>query len=310
MVDQRQSLGPQGGMGEKPQGGVGGASQTSGSLGQERQHGVKDMGSVGRDVPDQSKERNTEIAVEAGHKDGGHREIAMKGQPDRDRVADEAVGQLHESAPSYAGKPAYMSQNEPSRQLAASSGVEASIPEKTAEALGARLGDAYSDPESTARHSTRKVSQQIAARGELNEGFGTRRSLPALVEAPKLDQERFLTVVASFALGYLAAVLFHARIKAQFGTTSGPFQITKPPVDKHPRGFVQATVLKTISEHPQGMTSAEITKALGREGIGQQSIANALSALIQAKKISSEDKGGRYRSATDEVPTAPDQPSS
>ena len=24
------------------------------------------------DVPDQSKERNTEIAVEAGHKDGGH----------------------------------------------------------------------------------------------------------------------------------------------------------------------------------------------------------------------------------------------
>ena len=69
-------------------------------------------------------------------------------------------------------------------------------------------------------------------------------------------------------------------------------------------------MLKTISEHPQGMTSAEITKALGREGIGQQSIANALSALIQAKKISWDDKGGRYRSATDEVPTAPDQPSS
>jgi hypothetical protein len=57
------------------------------------------------------------------------------------------------------------------------------------------------------------------------------------------------------------------------------------------------------------MTSGEITKALGREGIGQQSIANALSALIQAKKISSEGRGGKYRSATDEVPTAPDQPS-
>jgi hypothetical protein len=57
------------------------ATQTSGSRGQERLHGVKDMGSVGRDVPDQSKERNTEIAVEAGHKNGEHREIAMEGQP-------------------------------------------------------------------------------------------------------------------------------------------------------------------------------------------------------------------------------------
>ena len=44
---------------------------TSGSKGEERQHGVRDMGSVGRDQPDQSKERNTEIAVEAGHKGPG-----------------------------------------------------------------------------------------------------------------------------------------------------------------------------------------------------------------------------------------------
>ena len=40
-----------------------------------------------------------------------------------------------------------LSQDESSRQFAASSGVEASIPEKTAEALGERVGDAYSDPE-------------------------------------------------------------------------------------------------------------------------------------------------------------------
>ena len=38
---------------------------TGGSKGEERQHGVRDMGSVGRDEPDQSKEMNTEIAVEA-----------------------------------------------------------------------------------------------------------------------------------------------------------------------------------------------------------------------------------------------------
>lgn len=73
--------------------------------------------------------------------------------------------------------------------------------------------------------------------------------------------------VCAMSLG----VLFHDRIVARFNTTSGPFQITKPPMDKHPRGFVQATVLKTISEHPQGMTSGEITKALGRQGIDQRS---------------------------------------
>jgi hypothetical protein len=68
MADQRQPPSRQDGMSEKPQRGIGGATQTSGSRGQERLHGVKDMGSVGRDLPDQSKDRNTEIAAEAGHK--------------------------------------------------------------------------------------------------------------------------------------------------------------------------------------------------------------------------------------------------
>jgi hypothetical protein len=297
-------------MNEKPQRGVGGPTQTSGSRGQERLHGVEDMGSVGRDVPDQSKERSTEIAVEAGHKNGGYRESATEGQLDRDRIADQAVGQRHESAPPYARSAASASGEDSSRQFASSSGVASSIPEKTAESLGERVGDAYSDAESGPRYSPPKVGQQIAARGESNKGVGTNRFLSASGEGAKPDQERFLTVVTSFALGYLAAVLFHDRINARFNTTSGPFQITKPPVDKHPRGFVPATVLKIISEHPQGMTSAEITKTLDREGIGQRSIANALSALIRAKKISSEDREGKYRSATDEVPTAPDQPSS
>jgi putative ribosome biogenesis GTPase RsgA len=58
------------------------------------------------------------------------------------------------------------------------------------------------------------------------------------------------------------------------------------------------------------MTSGEITKALGPQGVGQQSIANALSTLTQTKKISSEGRGGKYRSVAPEVPTAPDQPSS
>ena len=194
-----------------------------------------------------------------------------------------------------------MSQEEAARRFAASSGAEASTPEKTAESIGERSGDAYSDPESAARYSTGKLGQQIAARGGSHKSFGSNG----------FDQERFFTVVVSFALGYLAAVLFHSRIDAQFGTKSGPFQITKPPQgDKHPRGFVTSAVLKTITEHPQGMTTAEITAELGAQGIGPQSIAIALGALVQAEKVSSQRREGKYFPTAAEVPTAPDQPSS
>ena len=101
------------------------------------------------------------------------------------------------------------------------------------------------------------------------------------------------------------------RIDAYFDTAPGPLQGTRAPQrDRHPRGFVQSTVLKTITAHPQGMTSAEIMKELGPQGIGQQSIANALSALSQAKKITSQGRGGKYLPATAEVPTTSDQTNS
>ncbi|MBV9081961.1 MAG: hypothetical protein JOZ62_04740 [Acidobacteriaceae bacterium] len=307
MADQTQSPKPQHGTTGKPQSDLGGAVQTSGSRGQERLHGVMEMGSVGRDVPDQSKERSTEIAVQAGHKNGEHREIAMQEQPDRDRIAEEAVGQKRDSAPPYVQNAG----EESSRQFPASSEVASSIPEKSAASVGERVGNAYSDPEREPQYSSRpNIGQQIAGQGEANKGVDTGRFVSASEKAAYPDQERFLTVIASFALGYLAGVLFHDRIIARFNTTSGPFQITKPPTDKHPRGFVQATVLKTISEHPQGMTSGEITNALGSQGIDQRSTANALSALIQAKKITSEGRRGKYHSAAAEVPTAPDLPSS
>ena len=76
MADREQSQTSKRGMDEKLQRDVAGKGHpTSGSKGEERQHGVRDMGSVGRDEPDQSKEKNTEIAVEAGHKGlGEHRD--------------------------------------------------------------------------------------------------------------------------------------------------------------------------------------------------------------------------------------------
>jgi hypothetical protein len=54
------------------------------------------------------------------------------------------------------------------------------------------------------------------------------------------------------------------RIAAYFGNASAPSQIKRPPRgNRHPRGFVQATVLKSITGHPQGMTSAENYRGAG-----------------------------------------------
>jgi len=89
----------------------------------------------------------------------------------------------------------------------------------------------------------------------------------------------------------------------------GHFESRSPQGEKHPRGFVESAVLKTVTEHPQGMTTAEITAELGPQGIGRQSIANALSVLVQAEKVSLPERD-KYFSAAAEVPTAPDQPSS
>ncbi len=81
--------------------------------------------------------------------------------------------------------------------------------------------------------------------------------------------------------------------------------------DRHPRGFVQQTVLKTIAENPQGLSRGEIINLLAAEGIGEQSISNSLSALVEARKVLlPEKRGGKYLSAAAAVPTAPDQPSS
>jgi hypothetical protein len=231
----------------------------------------------------------------------------MNTQLDRDRIAEEAIGQRRGSAPDYAPTKADTSQEEAALQLALSSGAQASIPEKTAESVGERVGDAYSDPARIA-YPKRKAGRLTATTAGSHKRDENNRFLSVGREG---TQERFLTVVAGFALGYVAAVLFQGRINAYFGTTSGPFQITKPPQgDRHPRGFVQSTVLKTLTEHPQGMTTGEIITELGPQGIGWDRIENALGALIQARKISPQDRVGKYHSAAPEVPTAPDQPSS
>jgi general stress protein YciG len=77
MADREQSHTAKPGMDEKPQrnnAGKGGQTgEARADLVKNRDRGVKPGGTVGRDVPDQSFEHNTEIAVEAGRK-GEHRD--------------------------------------------------------------------------------------------------------------------------------------------------------------------------------------------------------------------------------------------
>lgn len=215
----------------------------------------------------------------------------MATQAELDAIAAEAVGQKHEGPPPEAREKHDLSPEEAGRRLATATGAQASIPEKTAESVGERVADAYSDPDLADR--------------PVSIGRGSAQGLSG-----PFALQRFLTLVTGFALGYCAAVLFHGRLSAYFGRTPEPFQITHPPQgDSHPRGFVQSTVLKTITEHPQGMTTAEIIRELGRQGIGRQSIENALDALVEAKKVSLQASGAKYLPAAAEVPTAPDQPS-
>jgi hypothetical protein len=98
----------------------------------------------------------------------------MKTQFDRDRIAEEAIGQRHGSAPDYAPTKADTSQEEAALQLAPSSGAQASIPEKTAESVE-RVGDAYSDPARIAQYPKGKVGRLTATvAGVAQEWFLTR----------------------------------------------------------------------------------------------------------------------------------------
>jgi hypothetical protein len=216
----------------------------------------------------------------------------METQAKRNAIADEAVGQRHEGAPPKTRQQDHdPSPEEVARRLAVSTGAQASISEKTAESIGERVANAYSDPD--------------LARRPVSIGRGSARRISAPFELQHL-----LTLGTGFVLGYTAAVLLHSRIGTYFGRTPEPFQISKPPQgDRHPRRFVQSTVLKAITEHLQGMTAAEIIRELGYQGIGQQPIEDALGALVQAKKVSVRGGDGKYIPAAEEVPTAPDQPS-
>jgi hypothetical protein len=133
--------------------------------------------------------------------------------------------------------------------------------------------------------------------------------------ALKAEQERLISRKQELEAEFSQIDRKLARINRYFDDEPQQPSRQSSPVsridNRHPRGFVQSTVLKTVAEHPQGLTRGELINLLKPQGIGEQSISNALGALTDAGKITApQTRGGKYFSATAEVLTAPDQPSS
>jgi hypothetical protein len=120
---------------------------------------------------------------------------------DPDAIAEEAVGQRHGDPPPYAAREQPdMSPEERARRLAEPAGPRASIPEKSAEAVGERVGDAYADPGSGAARNLPGRLAHIAGPHERSDAM-----------RQMLDEQPFLMVAAGFALGYMAALMLHGR---------------------------------------------------------------------------------------------------
>jgi hypothetical protein len=104
-------------------------------------------------------------------------------------IAAESVGERLGSPPPHTGEHAV-------RPAATSSGSGARLADKTAESVGDRAGDAYADATADeARERSRKVVRHAGIQG----GY----------QPSQFDQQSFVTIVAAFALGYVAAFLIH-----------------------------------------------------------------------------------------------------
>jgi len=105
------------------------------------------------------------------------------------RIAAEAVGERLGSLPPNTGEHAV-------RPVATSAGPRARVADKTAESVGERAGDAYADATTNeARERSRRVVRHAGTQGGSQAG--------------QFNQQTVVTVLAAFALGYVAAFLIH-----------------------------------------------------------------------------------------------------
>jgi hypothetical protein len=109
-----------------------------------------------------------------------------------------------------------MSQEEMARRLSKPAGPRARIPEKTAESVGERLGDAYADPGGGARNPFGKIARfagphgRFTGNGAADPVLGAVRQVTQVV-SHQVEEQPVLMVAASFALGYMAALMLHSR---------------------------------------------------------------------------------------------------
>jgi hypothetical protein len=133
-----------------------------------------------------------------------------RNQEARTRIAAEAVGERLEGARDEKG----MSAEDTMRRNAVSPGPRASIPEKTAEAVGERVGDAYADPgaaeRSTRRNGGRPWQSQSQASGATDPVLAAVRQVAQIV-TQRFEEQPLMLAGACFALGYLTAILLHGR---------------------------------------------------------------------------------------------------
>ena len=139
----------------------------------------------------------------------------MEEQPDRDTIIDEAIGQTHGTEPpSYSVKREGMSPEEAARRLAPAPGAQASIPEKTAASLGERVGDAYADSGSFRQNQHENVGRptatQTGSQKVTDRVLSTGQQLARSVSEQFSDQ-RFVSLIAAFGLGFMIAVLLRGR---------------------------------------------------------------------------------------------------
>lgn len=114
-------------------------------------------------------------------------------KPDPKAIAEEAVGETRDSpTPGAADDKVEMPTEDVIRRRATSARPQADIAVKTAESVGERVGDAYATTDEV-RAGPRNVARRAAS------------------QASYTAQQPFVTVAASFALGYAAALLIHHR---------------------------------------------------------------------------------------------------
>jgi hypothetical protein len=102
-----------------------------------------------------------------------------KNNRNRDAIADEAVGQTHGTAPPGTAKEKEaMSPEEAARRNAPAPAAQASTPEKTAAALGERVGDAYADAGNARQTGKGALIDRLQRRLSLRKGWPIVSSRP------------------------------------------------------------------------------------------------------------------------------------